>query len=351
MGQILQMGVTQGNEVRAKSPDTASPSRGGTATGGIPHPSRVFAGSLACLIFLFVALIWAYWDSLSVMADKWNSDPQYSHGYLVPLFGLVLLWIRRDRLDPLKLNPSLWGLPALALGLAMRFAAVHFYIEWFDQLSLIPCVLGVALLVGGFELVRWAWPAIVFLIFMIPLPYSLEGALREPLRTIGTKASTYLMQTVGLPAFAEGQVILVNDVRIGVVEACSGLRMLMVFFALSSAVAFLSQRTVWERVLIALSALPIAIAANVLRITATGALHATGHTRLADFVFHDFAGWMMMPLALAMLGIELWILSRLFLVDEDRPLSVEVPGDSDRASVAGSATLGPARSVAATSSK
>lgn len=287
---------------------------------------RVEIFTLAAL--LAAALVWANWTSLAAMSRKWAHDPQYSHGYLVPLFSVVLLWLRRDLLEPHKLRPNWWGLPILLIGIAVRLSGAYFYYEWFDFLSLIPCVAGIVLLVGGWHAIRWAWPAIGFLVFMIPLPYRLEGALRGPLRSIGTMASTYMMQTVGLPALAEGNVVVVNDVRIGVNEACSGLRMLMIFFALSTAVALLSDRPLWERAVIVLSAVPIALVTNITRITVTGLLYATGQDRLADLVFHDLAGWLMMPFALVLLGIELKLLSRLFLVEVRKPMAVGLTADA-----------------------
>lgn len=195
--------------------------------------------------------------------------------------------------------------------------------EWFDLLSILPFVAGVFLLAGGWHAIRWTWPAIAFLTFMLPLPYSLEVALRDPLRKIGTKVSTYVMQTIGLPAIAEGNVIVVGDARIGVTEACSGMSMLMVFFAFSTAMAlFIRERPIWEKLLVVASAVPIAIIANVTRITVTGILYATGFAEIADAFFHDFAGWMMIPLAFAILSIELMLASRIVVVADDIPMVV-----------------------------
>src|SRR5262249_56384836 len=90
---------------------------------------------------------------------------------------------------------------------------------------------------GGWSSCRWALPAVAFLAFMIPLPYRLEVMVADPLQRLATTTSTFALQTLGLPALAEGKVILLNEVKIGIVEACSGLRMMMIFFAISTAVA------------------------------------------------------------------------------------------------------------------
>ncbi|MBI3406893.1 MAG: archaeosortase/exosortase family protein [Planctomycetes bacterium] len=158
---------------------------------------------------------------------------------------------------------------------------------------------------------RWAWPAVAFLAFMIPLPHTGAVALSGPMQSFATEVSTFALQVLGRPALSEGNVILLGDLELGIVEACSGLRMLVVFFALSTAVALLSAKPMWERILIAVSALPIALAANVLRITITGVLYDTAGAELGNAIFHDLMGWLMMPIGLAFLGLELWILKRL----------------------------------------
>jgi exosortase len=277
---------------------------------------------IAVVVALSVILFWSYWPTFVEMVGRWEIDPQYSHGYLVPLFALALLVIRLKQADLGKFLPSWWGFPLLLSGVALRHAGTYFFYLWFDPISLIPCLSGICLLLGGRRLLRVALPSIVFLFFMIPLPFSLESALRAPLQGVGTLVSTYLMQTIGLPAISEGNVIVVNDNRIGVVEACSGLRMLMVFFALSTAVAFLIQRPNWERVVVILSSVPIALISNIARITVTGILYVTTSSEWAEYVFHDLAGWLMMPFGLFLLWIELKFLSKLWIVEEKQPLAL-----------------------------
>src|SRR5262249_38011733 len=225
--------------------------------------------------------------------QHWAHDAQYSHGYLVPLFCLGLLWQRRALLREHSGVPAWWGIPVLAAGIGLHLAGAYFYYTWFDALSLLPSLAGLVLVLGGWAGLaawRWAWPAIAFLVFMIPLPYRLEVSLAGPLQRIAVISSTYLLQTFGLPAVAEGNIILLSEARIGIVEACSGLRMLVVFFALSSAVALVVRRPLWEKALVIASAVPIALVVNVMRITVTGFLHEKVSSAVANAVFHDFAG-------------------------------------------------------------
>jgi exosortase len=256
------------------------------------------------------ALLGVFGPTLAGLAQRWGQDARYSHGYLVPLFALYLLWSRCARLAAAAgWRPSWWGMPVLAAGLALNAAGTYLYVDWFNALALLPCLAGLAVLLGGWPAVGWSWPALAFLAFMAPLPFGLEVALAHPLQRVGALASTWSLQTLGFAAFSEGNVIRLGEVRIGVVEACSGLSMLLIFFALSAAVATVIRRAAWERLLIVASAVPIALVSNITRITVTGVLHQVAGRELADRVFHDLAGWLMIPLALGLLWLELRLLS------------------------------------------
>lgn len=290
---------------------------------------------------LGMALLWTYWPTFSVMADRWAHDPVYSHGYLVPLFALAILWFRRSSLNVPTLQPDWWsGGAFLLVGVILRLGGAYYYYPWFESVSLLPCLAGLCLLIGGRSVFAWSWPAIGFLFFMMPLPYSLETGMRQPLQRLGTQASTYVLQTLGCPAFAEGNVIVLKNERLGVEEACSGLSMLLVFFALAAAVTLIVRRPLWEKGIILLSAAPIAVIANVGRITITGLLYQWGKSNEAQLVFHDLAGWLMMPLGLIMIGMELKVLGYLMVmppaskplpISFARPASLSVNGAKAKA--------------------
>lgn len=293
----------------------------------IQHAVTVNRSQLALLGTAIIALVWSYWPTLAVLANRWSIDPQYSHGFIVPLVAIGLIWFRRDVLADRELSPSWLGLPLIGLAIGMRLAGARFYFEALDWLSLLPSVAGVCLLIGGWTAWRCAWPGILFLSFMLPLPYRVETMLGGPLQSVATLASTFSLQTLGFPAIAEGNLIRIDETTIGVAEACSGLRMLVVFFAVSTAVAIVVDRTIWERALIIGSAIPVAILCNVVRITLTGVLFETVGNAWAKLVFHDFAGWLMMILALAALRVELWLLDHVLI---DPPPREVIPVLSQR---------------------
>jgi exosortase len=268
------------------------------------------------LLVVCASILWSYWPTLAEMVRRWASDPQYSHGFLVPVFSLFLLWSRRDRLAAAGGRGNCWGLGLVVAGALLRLAGARWYLSWLEGVSLLPVLAGVAVLMRGWKSLRWCGPAIAFLLFMVPLPYRVQVALGGPLQQLTTQVSTFVLQALGLLALAEGNVIVLGEVRIGVVEACNGLTMLLTFFALSAGLALLLERRPLDRALILLSAVPVGVVANVLRITVTAALHVTVGSAVANAVFHDWAGWLMMPLALGLLWIELWLLARLFVAGQ-----------------------------------
>lgn len=268
---------------------------------------------LGTFLLLGGCLMWAVWPALTSMVDRWSRDPRYAHGYFVPIFALALLWMRRSPTDHPATRPSTWGLASLAMGSAFQLAGAYFRAEWFDGVAILPYLAGLALLIGGWECLRRVWPSIAFLGFMIPLPWRIETALGSPLQSLATTASTYLLQTLGFMAFAEGNVIQLGDARIGVVEACNGLSMMMTFVALSTAAALVVKRPLLDRLVLVASSVPVALLANVARITLTGVLHETAGNRVSSTFYHDLAGWVMMPLALILYWIEIAVLSRLLI--------------------------------------
>jgi exosortase len=267
---------------------------------------------LLLMASFLAVLLWTFWPSLVELAEVWEGDPQYSHGYLVPIFALVFLWLRRDQCKWAEFRPSAWGLPLLAAGCLMRLAGGYYYYFWLERTSLLPALFGLALTLGGWSALRWSWPSIAYLFFMMPLPSRLGLALGGPLQHLGTLSSSYLLEVLGFPAVSEGNVILLRSADLGIVEACSGLRMLITFFAASAAAALLIKKPLWFRILLVLSAIPIALVVNILRITVTGVIYETVGPQLGERVFHDLAGWFMMPMAVALLVLVYWLLQRLF---------------------------------------
>jgi exosortase len=264
------------------------------------------------------ALGWAFWPTLRELFDTWVSHPEYSHGPLVPVFALYLLVKRKSAAVATPARPwPVIGFAVLVFAIALRLAGSATSFLPLEGLAFVLCLAGLAALAGGRAALVRFWPPLVFLLFMIPLPYEASRLLGAELQRIGTVATTYLLQCFGQPAIAEGNRILIGNVTLNVVEACSGLRMLVTFFAFSTAAVFLMDRHWLVKGLVLASAVPIALLTNILRITATGLAHvwlADGDdkTKVLDFI-HDFNGWMMMPVGLLFLVLELWLFRHLLI--------------------------------------
>ena len=272
----------------------------------------------ATLIGLLGLLVFVFWNSLdSRGAMRFWDNPKYSHGWLVPIFTVILLWMRHEPFGPVTASARWAGVALLSVSLGIRLLATYFWTQVPQMDAFVPAVAGVFLLVGGWKTMRWAGPAVAFLIFMFPLPSFLDARLLAPLQRLATISSTYCLQTIGIAASSEGNRIEIGELQLGVVEACSGLRMLTIFVALAVAITLVTERPIWERLVIVASAVPIALAVNIIRITATGILHLTAGKKLADVVFHDMAGWFMMPMALGMLYVEFQILAHLVIEESD----------------------------------
>lgn len=296
---------------------------------------------------IFAALsgiaIWAYWLTLSEMAERWTYDPQYSHGYLVPVFALVLLWLRQRDIRDLQLAPSWEGVIVLVAASLLWAVGTLFYLDFFSGMAFVLTIAALMLAMGGWTALRWSWQPILFLAFMAPLPFRVQNALGGSLQSVATKISTFALQTVGIGAISEGNVILVGDVKIGIVEACSGLGMLVTFFALATGLVFVyrSMET-WLKWLIVISAAPVAVLANVIRITITGYLYSIAKNDWAKIVFHDIAGWLMMPLAIGILFAEIHVLKKLII---ERPTE-SLPKAAADYLMAGKRKKNPKKSVA-----
>jgi exosortase len=283
-----------------------------------PAPAPVAASRAAVWqIAAFAGVLgWAYLPMLRVFADKWLNDPQYSHGLLVPFFSAYLMR-RAWQSESLTLKPlPVLGCALLVATLGLRAAAGALLFYQFDAVALLLSLVAGSLAFGGVPLLKRTAPAIAFLIFMVPLPYELERNVGAPLKTAATISSTFLLQTIGLPAIRDGNLILIDEVRLGVVDACSGLKMMVTFAAFSVGAVLLMQRSRFEKMMVLLGIIPIAVLTNVLRITATGISFSGISDKATQDFLHDMHGWLMMPVGLALLALELWVLKKLIVEDE-----------------------------------
>ena len=275
--------------------------------------TRTQGSSILIVIAVALALGFSYESSLVMLVKQWNRDPNYSSGFFVAPIALFIMYSRRGQIESTKVRPNWWGFLLLATILMLRFPLY----EWNEQyieaatLPLIVAVLVFAL--GGAHLLRVSLPAVVFLGFMLPLPPSLNALLSRPLQTVATVGSVSLLQALGVPVIAQGNVIITGETPLEVARACNGLSMLLSFITLIAAIVILVPRPWPERILLILSAIPIAVLTNIIRIAITAVAYRWLGAEVAEAYAHDYAGYAMMPVALAMVWLELKVCEWLFV--------------------------------------
>ncbi|WP_419194229.1 exosortase/archaeosortase family protein [Novipirellula herctigrandis] len=256
----------------------------------------------ASLVFA-VAVLYAYWPTLLWMEDAWRVEPDYSHGYLViPLAGL-LLWHRRESLPGCRGRISIMGLSLIGLAIVMRWLSRFIYADFLDAWSILPLVAGTIWFLLGPRMMRWSLPAILFLFFMVPMPYQAESLLSWKLQGVATQLSTVMLRVLGQPAVSDAHIVWVNDQRLVIEEACSGLRIFIGVAALAFFWAAMASRSWIDRVIVIVAAIPLAIFVNALRITTVGVFYQLADSPHARNFIHDVTGLLMIPLAFVLLWL------------------------------------------------
>ncbi len=284
-------------------------------------------GTLLGIGLLLCALPFVLPDSIQTMGFL-SSSLFEAIGVGLSAAGALLVIQQRIPFSQISTAERWIGLSIVGAAEALRLWATHSSHYTPERFSFILALAGVFIMVGGLQCMRWAGRSVAFLIFMLPLPAVLDSTLSANLQTWATVSSTYVLQTVGVGAVRSGNVISVgrDGIPMEVETACSGLHMLTVFVALCVAVVLIVDFPIWQRIVIVVSSVPIALAVNILRITGTGILFTilpASQQNLREF-FHGGAGLAMPPLALLMLFLEYKILTNLFVEDDEglmRPIA------------------------------
>lgn len=255
------------------------------------------------------ALVFAYWPVLAGLWATWQGDPDYSAGQLVPPIIVYLLWARRRELSALPIRPCWSGLLVLLFSQVVRSAGIVLSFGSLEHLSLFLAVFGTVLFVLGWPVTRKLIWIILFMALMFPLPRRVHGLVALPLQNFATTSAVFGLEILGYLVVREGNVLWPSErTGVAIAEACSGLRMLTSFVIVAATLAFIVRRPGWQKAVLVLSSMPVAILANTLRLIATVILFDSVGSEVADRFFHDFAGLTMMPLAVLIMVGELWLL-------------------------------------------
>ncbi len=266
----------------------------------------------------------AYYGEIRRLMAVWTDQPDWTHGWLIPVISLYILHINRDRLAKITIQPSLLGIPVMLLAAGMYLGGLLVVVGYVRSLSLLVMLVGMVLLTGGRQLLRACWFPIFLLVFAIPLPTVGYFYATLPLRKLVTLFSTgFLNLLPDVQATAQGTVIAYMhggaSGQLNVEEACSGMRLMMAFLAMGAILAYLMrEKPVWHRVVLLLLCVPIAIFCNFVRVTITSVLQVYGYSDLAMGGAHTALGLGMMLLALFLFWVANWALSCVVL-EADEP--------------------------------
>ncbi|MGH9528498.1 MAG: exosortase A [Terriglobales bacterium] len=244
---------------------------------------------------------WVYFHILVHLAGQWWKDPNFSHGFFVPIFSLFLLWEDRVRLSNIPSVPSFWGLPILVFGVVVLILGVLGAELFLSRVSLLLVIAGLIIFFQGWRFFRAVLFPWAFLLLMIPIPAIVFNQITFPLQLLASRVAAAVLPLAGVPVFREGNIINLPAMPLEVAEACSGIRSLLSLTTLAIIYGYLMEKRIWVRVVLAVASIPIAVAANSFRIVGTGLLVQYWDPDKAQGFFHEFSGWLVFVVSLLML--------------------------------------------------
>lgn len=263
-------------------------------------------------------------EEIHGLIRRWM-DPSWSHGFLIPLFSIYLLYHRKEDILPLKPKPSyFFGLGGLIVCLSLYVLnIVQFKFAYGRPILMLAALAAVVLFLCGWAIFRHAWLPVFFLYFAIPLPDEIYRRLTTPLRGLAAQASTTILNLIpNLEAVCQGVTIDVMykghrlEPSLDVADACSGMRLLWAFVALGVLMAYLHKRPAWQRIILLLSTIPIAIICNIIRVTVTGLIYILGDPQYAQGVYHHMLGNLMIFVAFFFYWGLAWLMTNLFVEEK-----------------------------------
>lgn len=269
-----------------------------------PHTERPRSfkpGDWIPIALIALALIAVYYSVAFKLLQDWYEIPDYSHGFLVPLFSIFLIWDQRKTLSALPVKPTWGGLPLVVVALSVLILGVYGVELFTSRISFILLTSGLVwTFLGAAWLKQLRFPILVLLL-AIPFPNIIFNQITFPLQLLASSVASGILTLLGVPVLHEGNVIELPVMKLEVAEACSGIRSLMSLFTLAVFYGYFLEKSTTRRVILALASVPIAVAANALRIVGTGLCVQYWDPVKALGFFHEFSGWVMFVISLGFL--------------------------------------------------
>jgi exosortase len=245
-------------------------------------------------------LIACYFPVLRALALQWNNDADMSHGFFVPVVAAFIVWQRREEILAIKPKPDWRGLVLVVIGglqLWLGVLAVELFVT---RTSFVVTLIGVVWLLCGAPILRKLAFPLFLCFFMVPIPAVIYNSITFPLQLLASRLAEHALSFLAVPVLREGNVLILPNQELSVVEACSGIRSLLSLTFLSLVYGYFFEKRVWIRVVLFLSTVPIAIVANASRVTLTGVMTQV-KPELAEGVFHTASGWVIFMVAMIIL--------------------------------------------------
>jgi exosortase len=257
------------------------------------------------------ALGLAFWPVLVRLVDAWIVDGNYSHGFLIVPIALYFVWERRQKLAEAPVRPAWAGLLVLVGGIGVLLAGLWGSELFLSRVALLPVIAGIVLFLFGWGHLRILGFPIAFLLLMIPIPAILFNQVAFPLQLLASRLGEWAIAVVGIPVLREGNVLVLPHTTLEVAEACSGIRSLVSLVTLGFVYGYFMDPRAWVRVLVVLSAVPVAIVANGARVAGTGMAAQWISPTAAEGFFHEFSGWIVFLFAFLMMLVIQRLIARL----------------------------------------
>src|SRR5580704_12090712 len=268
----------------------------GTETTG--KASTQFSWTTIAWVSILLAVCYA--PILTALVRQWNDDPDMGHGFFVPVIAGFIAWKKRQRIAEMIPAPNWWGL-AIMLWAGFQLYIATLGAELFlARTSFVISIIGAVLLLGGTEYLKTFRFPLFLLFFMVPIPAVIYNQLTFPLQILASRAAETAIDLLQIPVIREGNVLILPQQTLNVVEACSGIRSLLTLTFLSLVYGYFFERRTWVRVVLFCSTIPIAITANAGRVAFTGVI-SQFKPELAEGWFHEAQGWVIFMIALVIL--------------------------------------------------
>ena len=268
---------------------------------GALEATRLPASSSWQLGVLSALILWLYGSTLIHLGAQWWQNPNFSHGFFVPLFSAWVVWQERDGLARISSRPSWSGLAIIAVAMFTLTVGQMGAELFLARSSFLLVLAGVTVLLYGWSFFRAVFFPWAFLVLMIPIPAIIFNPITFRLQLLASRVAAITLPIFGVPILREGNVINLPSMALEVAEACSGIRSLISLITLAIIYGYLTERRRWARWVLALASVPIAVVANSVRIVGTGLLVQYWDPDKAEGYFHASWGVIIFFVSLVML--------------------------------------------------